>query len=224
MNIIDDIFKKHTPDFKKLKKYGFRIKDFKYVFEKFFKNNEFKAIVEITFDGKISGKIFETETNDEFLPIKVEAQQGVFVGEIRKEYEKILLDIREKCFIKQFFLFNQANRIANLIIEKYGDTPDFMWDKFVGYGVFKNPDSNKWYGIIMNIDYSKLGLNNKKPVEILNIKLNQEKIQELLKKDGFYPAWHMNKKTWITIALDETLNDKTIMKLIKESYSYTVKI
>jgi predicted DNA-binding protein (MmcQ/YjbR family) len=28
----------------------------------------------------------------------------------------------------------------------------------------------------------------------------------------------MNKKYWISITLDDTINDKEIMKLIKESY------
>ena len=57
----------------------------------------------------------------------------------------------------------------------------------------------------------------------MNVKLDKDKIQELLKKDGYYPAWHMNKKSWITITLDEVISDDEIMNLIKESYSYTKK-
>ena len=223
MTIEEDIFKKYTTNFKKLIEYGFSENKTVYYCEKLFRNNEFKAFIEVSKKGIITGKVYDLENNDEFLPLKVETQQGVFVAEIREEYKAILTNIRDNCFSKNYFISPQANRITNLIIKKYGDNPIFMWEQFEGYGVFKNADNNKWYGIIMNIDYSKLGLNNKNPVEVINVKLNKDKIQELLKKDGYYPAWHMNKKSWITIALDETLADSEIINFIGESYSYTLK-
>ena len=223
MTIENDIFKKYIPDFKKLIKFGFKKNQTSYFYEEYFKNNEFKAIIEISKKGVITGKVFDIETNDEFLPLNITAQQGAFVGEIREEYREILIRIRDNCFSKNYFVFPQSNRITNLIIQKYGDYPDFMWEKFDDSGVFKNNSSNKWYGIIMNINYSKLGLNNKNSVEVINVKLDKEEIQELLKQDGFYPAWHMNKKYWISITLDETVPDDKIMDLIAESYSYTIK-
>ena len=223
MTIENDVFKKYTPDFNKLIEYGFSKNKTVYRYEKLFKNNEFKAVVEITKEGIVRGKVIELENNEEFLPLKVETQQGAFVGVIREEYKTILTDIRNSCFSKNYFIFPQSNRITNLIIKKYGDGPNFMWEQFENYGVFKNANTNKWYGIIMNINYSKLGLDNKNPVEVINVKLDKDEIQNLLKKDGYYPAWHMNKKSWITITLDETLSDVEIMNLIEESYSYTRK-
>ena len=222
MTIENDIFKKYTPDFKKLTVYGFKKNKTIYFYEKFFRNNEFKAVVEISKDGQISGRVFDLENNDEFLPLKIKNEQGKYIGEIKEEYQKILTDIRNNCFSKNYFISPQTNRITNYIIKEYGNNPDFMWEKFADFGVFKNPDNNKWYAIIMNINYSKLGENSKKDVEIINLKLDKDKIQLLLKEKGFYPAWHMNKKSWITITLNETLPDKKIMDLIKESHSYTV--
>ena len=222
MTIVDEIFKKYTPDFKKLIEYGFKKNKTKYSFEKVFKNNQFKAVIEIKKDGNLTGTVYDLENNDEFLPLKIESQQGAFVGEVREEYKSILIDIRDNCFSKKYFVFPQSNRITSTIIEKYGNIPEFLW-KDCDYGVFRNSDTNKWYGIIMNIDYSKLGSDNKNPVEVVNVKLNKDKIQELLKKDGYYPAWHMNKKLWITITLNEVISDDEIMNLIEESYSYTRK-
>lgn len=223
MSIETDIFCKHTPDFEKLIEYGFKKNNTKYIYEKLFQNNNFKTIIEITDSGTVSAKVYDLENNDEFLPLKVKNIQGGFVGGVKEEYKTILTDIRNNCFSQNYFVSSQANRITDAIIKKYGDNPDFMWEKFDGFGVFKNTDNNKWYGIIMNITYSKLGLNDNTPVEVINVKLNKDKIQELLKQDGFYPAWHMNKKYWITITLDETLSDDKILNFIEESYSYTVK-
>lgn len=223
MTVEDEVFERYSANFKKLVGYGFKENKGKFIFEKLFKDNEFKLKIIILQNGVIQSKVYEVENNEEFLPLKVKGQQGAFVGEVREEYKKILTDIRNNCFSKTYFIYPQSNRIAAEIISKYDDNPDFMWKKFPYYGVFKNKQNNKWYGIIMNIDYSKLGKENNKPVEIINLKLDKDKIKKLLEQTGFYPAWHMNKKYWITVTLDETVPDKTILELVEESYSYTIK-
>ena len=42
-----------------------------------------------------------------------------------------------------------------------------------------------------------------------------------LNQKGIYPAYHMNKKHWISIFLDETFSDGEIMEYIKKSRMYT---
>ena len=42
-------------------------------------------------------------------------------------------------------------------------------------------------------------------------------------KEGFYPAYHMNKDKWISILMDGTVPAKEIMELIELSYSLTKK-
>ena len=69
----------------------------------------------------------------------------------------------------------------------------------------------------MYIDVSKID-NGVGKVEVINIKLGREKIQKLLNNKGFYPAYHMNKKDWITIILNDTLKDNDIIALIDEPY------
>ncbi len=223
MTIEDNIFKRFTPDFEKLKEYGFSKNGDNYIFEKTFLNDEFKVMIKISNEGKILGTVYDLENDDEYLPLRVESHQGSFAGEVRTAYGEILTNIRNKCFTENLFIYPQSNRIAHLIKEKYGDSPIFLWEKYPDYGVFKNPDNNKWYGVMMNIDRKKLDREKSGEVEILNIKLDETEIQNLLKENGFYPAYHMNKKSWITIVLDETIEDKKIMELIKESHQYTVK-
>ncbi len=226
MSIESEIFKKYIPDFDKIKEFGFINKNGKFIFDKLFRNGEFKAVIELLNSENIRGTVYDMENGDEFLPLKIESQQGAFVGEIRDEYKKILENIRDNCFIEKYFIFPQTNRISDFMIKKYCNKPVFMWEKFPNYGVFKNPKNNKWYALVGDIKRSKLDLNQKdETVEIINIKLDAEKIQLLLKekKTGFYPAYHMNKKTWITIVLDETLSDETVLDLVDESYLYTIK-
>ena len=223
MDIETSVFARFVPDIEKLKKYGFCEKDGFYCFEKEFFNNDFKAVISVSKTGKVNGTVYDLANGDEYLPLRIKHQEGSFVGNVRLKYEEILLNIRDACFIRNQFIYPQSNRITNLIFQKYNESPDFPWIDDQGYGVFRNPNNKKWYGLIMNIDYSKIDKTKHGEIEVINIKLDEKEIQELLKEDGFFPAWHMNKKTWITIILNETLNDKKIMQLINKSRDFTVK-
>jgi len=221
MTIENDVFKKVNIDISKLEKYGFKKKSDVYIYEKLFKDEEFKAIITINSKGEISGKVFDIENDEEYLPLRVEYNQSAYAGIVKAGYIEMLEDIKEKCSIPKCFIFSQSNRITNLIKEKYGNEPEFLWEKFQGSGVFRNPETKKWYLAILDVDRSKLQAGKKGLVEVADIKLPPEKIQKLIMQEGFYPAYHMNKKSWITIILDETVSDEKIMELIEESHELT---
>jgi len=221
MTIENEVFKKFDIDVSKLTKYGFIKKSDVYVYAKTFKDGEFKAIITINSKGEISGKVFDLENNEEYLPLRVENNQSSYASIVKAAYIEILEDIRKECSTPKYFIFPQSNRITNLIKEKYGNEPEFLWEKFQGSGVFRNPETEKWYLAILDVDRSKLQAGKKGLIEVADIKLAPEKIQELIMQNGFYPAYHMNKKSWITIILDETLPDETIMKYIDISHELT---
>jgi predicted DNA-binding protein (MmcQ/YjbR family) len=217
MNIEKDVFKRFSVNYNKLIEYGFKKDNDIYVFEKNFLDNDFKAIISINSLGLVSGKVIENELDEEYTLLKTEAI-GEFVGKVREAYKEILLDIRNNCFESNFFIFDQTNRINNYIKEKYGNDPEFLWESSPGAGVYRNPSNNKWYGIVMNVDYSKLDSNKTGEVEVINIKLDELEIKDLLKQKGFYKAYHMNKVSWISIILNDTLSDEVICSLIDKSY------
>lgn len=109
------------------------------------------------------------------------------MGRVREEFKSILVDIRDKCFVKDYFMSDQANRITNLIQNTYPDAPEFLWSKFPGYGVFKNPDNHKWYAAILNVESSKIDKNSSGEVEIINVKLNEEKNTQIADEKGVLP-------------------------------------
>ena len=222
MTLEEKIFKCTNVDWKKLIPYGFqRLKD-KYVIEKIFMQGSFKAVITINNTGCLAGVVYDVDSDDVYMPLRVEGMVAGFVGLVRDNYTAILEDIKVHCFNKCYFAGAQANRVAQLIKHNYGDEPTFPWDKYEGYGVFRNPDNEKWYALIMNIDKSKIDKKQSGAVDMVNIKLDEEEIQQLLKKKGFYSAYHMNKKSWITLILDDTLDDETIMALIDKSHGFTL--
>lgn len=219
----DNIFKRYLPNFNNLKAYGFIKENNNYKIEKLFKNNLFKAIIVVNSKGSVSGNVYDLENDDEFLPLRIENNQGAFVCEIRHEYENILTDIRDNCFTKKYYIYPQSNRITNLIIKKYGNEPEFLWKTTPGSGIFRNPDTKKWYLAILDVDRSKIQKNKTGLIEIALIKLSKENVEKQLQKENIYPGWHMNKKYWVTVILDDSLSDDEIMNLIEESHSFSIK-
>ena len=69
----------------------------------------------------------------------------------------------------------------------------------------------------MNIDRSKLNSNETGEIEVLNVKLD-DKVQNYLGAKGIYQSYHLSKKSWISIILDNTLSDEKIMELVDLSH------
>ena len=183
-------------------------------------NGDFKAVISVDRVGHFSGSVYEIATQDEYLPLRVEGMGG-YAAEVRNAYIEILKDIKEKCCHENAFIFPQTNRLTEEIYKTYGDKPVFPWDDFSG-GVFKNPTNGKWYAIVMALNVQKVDKKLTGKVEVMNIKLNPDKIKDLLGKKSFYPAYHMNKKNWISILLNDTVPDKILLNLLDESHTFTL--
>lgn len=222
MSIEYDIFKKSKLNNNKLLDYGFKKEKDYYIITKDIMNNCMKVEIKVK-DEEVSSKVIDKDFNEEYTGFRNDNKGGTFSNKVKEELEEILIDIREKCSKKESFIFDQSNRLEKYIKEKYKDIPSFEWETSPNFGVFRNKDTKKWYALVMNIDKSKLNKDESGEVEIVNIKLDENEIVDLLKKDGFYPAWHMNKKYWISILLNDTIDDKVLFELIDESYNYSKK-
>lgn len=219
MTIEEEIFKKSKPNKKQLEKYGFKKENNKYEYKEKIMNNEFETTIII--DKEIKGQIIDLNTKEEYTNIRLQ-NPGTYTKKIIEEYKKVLKNIKENCFENEYFMMTQSNRISNYIIKKYNAEPEFLWKKLDGSAVFRNKKNQKWFGIIMDINKNKLDKENK-IVEIINTKIKEETKETLLKNKGFYEAYHMNKKNWITMILDNTIEDEIIIKQIEESYNLVNK-
>ncbi|HAH74959.1 MAG TPA: hypothetical protein DCL62_02140 [Kandleria vitulina] len=217
MSIESEVFKKYIPNNNKLIKYGFKKSNNEYKFSKKIMNDTFRADIVIDDKGQVIGKVIEIELNEEYTNFRIKGNSGEFVGKVREEYKSILQDIANKCFEKEYFIYEQTNRITKLINEKYNVSPEFLWNFVPDYGVFRNVRSKKWFGIVMNLDKSKIIPNKTGEVEVLNLKLDKN-VTKALKLNGVYSPYHSNKKNWVSIILDNTLSDEKIMELVDLSY------
>ena len=219
MDFIKDIFHLYHPDVKKLTSFGFTLNNDIYHYEKDL-NDEF--IIKIDIKGEeINAKVYDKAFNEEYNLIFMDRVVGEFVGKIREEYQKALIEIRDNCFYQTMFNSLQANRLASYVKQEYDIEPDFPWAKYPSFGVIRNKDNNLWFGLFGEVEDDKLAPNVKGHV-IINLKPEKHLHDDLLKVKGIYPAWHMNKKNWISVSLNDTLSDEFIQSLIDSSYNETV--
>ena len=221
MRIEDEVFKRCAFQFDRLLAYGFQYENAMYVYSKYIMHDNFRMDITISKDGKLVGRLHDMSFDEEYTNFRIKTQAGEFIAEVREQFENILLDIKEQCTIQRPYLYDQTNRISKRIMDVYQDEPEFLWERTPGCGVYRNKENQKWYAIIMDVERSKLDQGEEK-VEIINVKLEEEYIQSLLQNEGYYPAYHMNKKKWISIILDDTIEDDKIVEYIKDSHAFTI--
>ena len=220
IHIEDEIFIKKKFDFEKLKEFGFSFENNTYVYTEDFLDANFKAIIEIS--DVLTGKVIDNLSDEEYMPLRIESYDGEYVCKVREAYKSILKRIADACCTDVFFACEQANRIANLIHEIYGVKPDFPWND--DNGVFRHLDTRKWFSLIMFVSIDSLLKNgDSHMLNIMNVKVDVSKRDELYEIKGIYPAYHMNHKYWISLILDDTLSDTLIMELVSKSYNLTKK-
>lgn len=111
--------------------------------------------------------------------------------------------------------------IFEFVIDTFDIKPDYPWEKFPDYAALRHKENQKWFGLIMDVNADKIGLLENQKIDILNLKVREEFMGSLRKKDGFYQAYHMDKTHWITINLAEIESVKDIEELIIDSFELT---
>lgn len=218
--MFQELFDKYLINADRAEAYGFKVKNGVYHYQEEILEGEFLLTVAFT-DGQLQFQVWDQEMGDEYIQMQMEQMQGEFVGQVREACQQVLLDIRAACFDAQGYLSDQTQRMLNYVAERYGDHVEYLWERSPDAGAIRHPENKKWYGVFMTIDYGKLDAKRTGAVEVLNLK--QENVPSLLAETGIYPAFHMNKKYWVSLVLDNSLADDTIKTMIDESWKLTKK-
>lgn len=112
--------------------------------------------------------------------------------------------------------------VQKYVKKKYGSETEYLWRSSPDAGVFRHNDNQKWYGLVMEVSRSKFGLPEKENVCALNVKIDDPMLRDaLLQQNGFFPGYHMSKKSWVSIFLDGTVPLDTVCAMIDISYQAT---
>lgn len=227
MNDIErEAFQRAAPDRSALKRYGFtEDEEGSLRFSAPIVDGDFSVEVTISSDDALSSRVIDEATGEEYLPIFAEAHVGAFVGRVREEYSAFLRRIADACFVRAPFSSPQANRLAARIFTEYGEREDRPFEKSPECASFRVPETKKWYALVMPVRKKVLAGEKESPdadktVEVVNLKADEAAIPSLTKTPGIYPAYHMNRRYWISVLLDGTVDDGLLFELVASSRAF----
>lgn len=195
--------------------FGFKKDNGIYIYSHDSINKDMKFLFEYKGDSLFLTCI-DKNFNDTFVPFEGNGIKGDFVTSLRKEANSLLDIIKKSCFEH----INIEKEILNYVKEKYKTKPSFPFEDKNIY-VFRKKPSRKWFALVQIINLEKLGL-EKEDGKIMNIKIDTNLTSSIIDNKNIFPAYHMNKKHWISIYLDKHINIDKIKALLDLSYSLVV--
>ena len=213
MRIID--VEKYNFSKEQLLQYGFREEAEKLIYRKEILDSSF--FIEIVFvNSQLLIEVYDIEFDEIYSLFSVDSAVGETVQNIREHVEKLLSSI--------LGLAEESGKISSEIIDycndKYGENHVNPFKKHPDILGYVN-EKNKWYALMSNVEYNKLNKTSNiiTKVKILNVKYPTDNISDIIDNQNIFPAYHMNKKHWISIVLDKNIKLETIKELIDISYS-----
>ena len=213
MKIID--VEKYNFSKEQLKGFGFKEEEEKLIYRKEILDNSF--LIEIVYvDSQFLIEVYDLEFDEIYSLFSVDSAVGETVQNIREHVEKLLSSI--------LGLADESGKISSEIIDycnnKYGENHANPFKKHPDILAFIN-EKNKWYALFLEVEYNKLNKNTNitTKVKILNLKYPTDNISDIIDNQNIFPAYHMNKKHWISVVLDKNIKLETIKELIDISYS-----
>lgn len=221
--MLDEIFKDKKPAFQQLLAYGFSKVPDGYCYSTTIIDGQFNLIITVSDDGQIHTSLIELSSNETYVLHQVQGACGAFVGRVRDEYEAMLVTIAEKCFVRDVFKSDYANQVIEYAWNKYQDKPEYLWEKFPHNAILRRKDSSKWYAALLVLSTKKLGLDDDRIIDIIDLRIDKNSIDSIVDGRRYFPGYHMNKKHWFTICLDGSVPIEEVFQWIDSSYELAKK-
>ncbi|MBO5356163.1 MAG: MmcQ/YjbR family DNA-binding protein [Clostridia bacterium] len=199
-----------------LLRFGFEKCNENYIYSCNIIDNQMRLTFLIAENGKLFSRLVD-EFDEEYTLHLNEGASGEFVGRVKCEYESKLNKVLDGIIEYNCYKSKEANEIIEYIRLKYNSELEFLWND--DNAIARRTDNKKWYIVFMTIPKSKLGLKSNDRVEVINLRLTEENVAGCVDNMHFFPAYHMNKRYWITVMLDSEIDTGEILKLVDESYN-----
>ena len=182
-------------------------------------NNTFYTILTLNpNDETLTARVYEADTDEPYTLFDVPSANGAFISQIREQVQEIVNDFRSLCFETA----DLKDKYFDFLNAHFEVQPDYPWDDSPDAAVFRCPN-NKWFALAMKIKYRQLGLSGDEELWVVNLKAKPEDIPDITDKKSVFPAWHMNKKHWITVLLTATTSFENLCALTEQSYKLVTR-
>ena len=111
--------------------------------------------------------------------------------------------------------------LETYIESAFGISPDHPFARYPDISVYRHTGNRKWFAAQMTVPKTTLGIMEDGMIDIVNVKCDPEVLRSFHHQPGIYPAYHMNRNHWLTVALDGRIEDSTMEFLLGISYDLT---
>lgn len=172
-------------------------------------------------DGELFAGVFDD--GEEYVLHLTDAP-GSFVGRVREEYESAVLRVTSVCFERAIYSpYFKNGQTARLIADAekiWGETPEFLWKDTPDCCILRNRESGKWYAVLMVVPLAKFFQGMEAKTEVINLRADAASLND---GSTIFPAFHMNKKSWISVLADRGREYGEILALTRASRAISAK-
>ena len=161
--------------------------------------------------GTLDVDVFDSIFQEKYAPF----YGGHGGAAIKSEVREIVENALNKC-TKTVNLKSQA---MQWLTDTYGTVPETPWEEYPTYFTFKTAKSGKWYALFMDVPAKCLSLEGDQAVNVVNVKAAPETVATAVDNVHVFPAYHMNKKHWLTVLLNATTDVEYLKQLFATSYA-----
>ena len=111
-------------------------------------------------------------------------------------------------------------RFFEYCLDTFGTAPDYPFEGDFETAVLRHTDNRKWYAIVMRVPRRKFCFDSDEVIDVVNLKLPEEMFGSFGAECGVYPAYHMNKRHWISVLLPDA-SDDILELLVSASFEVT---
>lgn len=198
--------------------YGFREEEGEFRYSRELCGGQFRLEAAVSAAGAFSARLTDTQTEEPYVLHLVEDVRGSFVEQVRGEYRAALREIAGRCFDRRVFHADGTAELLAYALARYGDRPEYLWERFPSNAVLRRKDNRKWYAALLTVGADKLGLARREEVEIADLRMRPEELDAKVDGKKYFRGWHMNKKSWVTVVLDGSVPPAELHRLLDESY------
>ncbi len=191
--------------------YGFHRDGDGYLYIKRICNGDFELHIKIENSGTMDSKVIDFETQEPYVLYKLPSVHGDYVGAIREEVKSVIKDIKEHCYIQGDHTTPNFFFVRDYCLEQYQEELEYLWHD--ENCILRRKDNRKWYAVIMRVSLRKLGLEEDKKESIIALRGDTS----LIDNECIFPAYHLNKKSWVSVVLDERTPKELLIQRIEES-------
>jgi predicted DNA-binding protein (MmcQ/YjbR family) len=214
----NDLMRIFQPDHEKMLSFGFSFQNDVYTLKKFINDNKFYFEVKVT-ESIFSIDVIDNAFGDPYELFSIGTAAGDFISVLHHESEILIDEIIDNCFSK----VKVREKILEYVTETFDARIDYPFSQLPTSAVFKVNENEKWFGVILEVALDLIGGETSDVVEVVNLKLDPKLIEELIDFKTYFPAYHMNKTHWVSIALSKGADWTLLFDLIRQSYKLVAR-